>query len=147
MKMHLRLSTSQCHLIPQKGAGEITPAPTQNCASADFSHLSLHSLSCRHGHCQPPAGDETRVQHWSTQLEAKQPPMVPKLSIKISGARESMLSHLRSRWWVGWQRTTVRQVRLFLLPLHCLRPARHLLGATSNFQTHKAFLALHATPI
>ena len=60
---------------------------------------------------------------------------------QLSGARESMLPHLRSRWWVGWQRTTVRQVRLFLLPLHCLRPARHLLGATSNFQTHKALLA------
>ena len=66
---------------------------------------------------------------------------------QLSGARESMLSHLRSRLWVGWQRTTVRQVRLFLLPLqlHCLRPARHLLGATSNFKHTRP--CLHATPI
>ena len=74
-------------------------------------------------------------------------PNNPKLSSKISGALESMLSHLRSRWWVEWQWTTVRQVRLFLLPLHCLRPACHLLGATSNFQTHKAFLARNTNMI
>ena len=73
---------SWAHIIPQEGTGEITPATTSNCASADFSHLSLHSLCCRHGHSQPPAGEETRVQHWSTQLEAKQPPMVPKSSRK-----------------------------------------------------------------
>ena len=71
----------------------------------------------------------------------------PKIIQKKSGARESMLSHLRSRWWVEWQWTTVRQVRLFLLPLHCLRPARHLLGATSNFQTHKALLARNTNMI